>query len=166
MSKFKCIVITNFNNMKDESKYIKKMIGGSFNHITTDGLKYEVGTIDKKDCKSIYVELKCWLTTSISVDELIKLFKKRLRLKQHELTYGTFGGLIKGFFTSFDFAETKFHGKPGGTTYFILEVTLMADGRFDWYDKTLQGKLKGYGDDLYQLLKDIEVDFIFSAYSK
>lgn len=139
-----------------------KKTGGIKKYTNKDGIRIEVGTINKFDCKAVYVSWGCWVTTGIPLYKLIEAFRRRIRGNGYSYTNDKFKGLISNHFTSVDHTESKNH--KAETTYITFETTLFGD--FNWYDSSFQELLKQYALSYIELIIAVEEDFILTGYKK
>lgn len=145
-----------------EEKNLRKI--GTEKEIKHKFGKITVGTIDKKDCKSIYLKLSTWITPSGYLSESIDKIKRRIRANMFKIgnTYlDNFGTYI----VDFEFNQTHAKDKPLKKSYIAVEITLFpSDSRFE-YDNDMIFTLQNMGDTIFELINTID-DFDLAATKK
>ena len=113
-----------------------------------------VGTVNKRDCKSVYVRLECYVKPEVSLESSIALIRRRFIANQYQVSRTYFEGL-KSTIIDYRFPETKIKDKPSKVSFIAIEMTLLANDVF-CYDKDFIFTARMFGDTMFTLLETID----------
>jgi hypothetical protein len=126
--------------------------------------KITIGTMDKKNCKSIYLKLSTYITPQYSLFECIDKIRRRLRanmLRIGDIYLDDFGKYLM----EVQYNETSSMDIPGKKSYIAIELTLFPTDTTFVYTNDVVFALQNMGDTLFQLIDTID-DFELSPSRK
>jgi hypothetical protein len=92
--------------------------------------KITIGTIDKKNCSSVYLSLETRITPEISLTESIKAIRKRVKANIRFIS-STYIDNLDTYLIAIDYNQTKVKDLPGKTSFIRIELTLFGDFQFN-----------------------------------
>lgn len=120
--------------------------------------KIYVGSMNKKEGKTMYIKLSTYITPTDSLFDCVDKIKRRFKANMYRIAQTYFEEEFKTYLLSVEFNQTKVHDKPGKRSYIAVEVTLFAKNRFN-IDKDLIFAANNFGDTLFSLLETFTEDF-------
>lgn len=126
--------------------------------------KILLGTTNKFDCRAAYVRLETWVTVEESLEASIQAIRRRLIANMYRVSNIYFEGL-KSTLIDYQYNETKCYDKSGKKSFISIEITLLADDRFD-YDENFIYNCEAFGDTIFELLETLSNDFSMSISKK
>ena len=120
------------------------------------------GTVDKsKDgCFSVYVRLETWITVEDSLDTSIQAIRRRIIANRYRMFNIYFKGL-KSSLIDYQYNQTKGKDIAGKKSFISIEVTLLANDKFDWNEDFIFN-CEAFGDTLFELLETLSQHFDMS----
>lgn len=146
-----------------EEKKITKKLGTDKVFKNNNG-KIKIGTTNKFDCKAIYIRLETWVTPEESLQTSIEAIRRRFIANIHNLSNIYFEG-VKTYLIDYDYALIKENDKPGKKSFINIEITLLAENRFE-YNKDLIFDGEMFGDNLFTLLETLSNHFTMCSSKK
>ncbi len=122
--------------------------------------KIIIGTIDKTNCRAAYVRLETWVTVQESLETSIASIRRRIIANRYRIFNVYFEGL-KSSLIDIAYNKTKGYGYAGKKSFISIEITLLADDRFD-YDEDFIFNCQAFGDTLFELLETLSEYFDMS----
>ena len=93
--------------------------------------KIVVGTIDKKNCSSVYLSLETRITPEYSLVESVDKIRRKLKANMRFIG-STYLEQLDTYLIAIDYNQTKTQDKPGKVSFIRIELTLFGD--FEWDD--------------------------------
>lgn len=122
--------------------------------------KILVGTIDKTNCRAAYIKLETWITVEDSLETSIQAIRRRIIANRYRIFNIYFEGL-KSSLIDIAYNKTKGYGDAGKKSFISIEITILADDRFD-YDEDFIFNCEAFGDTLFSLLETLSEHFDMS----
>ena len=126
--------------------------------------KIVVGTVNSIDCKAAYVRLETWITTEESLETSIAAIRRRFIANLYNLS-NVYFECLKRSIIDYDYASTKDTDKPGKKSFVAIEITLLAEDRFE-FNKDFIFNAEMFGDSLFSLLQSLSEHFNISSSKK
>jgi len=142
-----------------EIKKNEKKLGAEKKFLHKNG-KILVGTTNRFDCRAAYVRLETWVTVEESLETSIQAIRRRLIANIYRVSNIYFQGL-KSTLIDYQYNVTKCYDKAGKKSFISIEITLLADDRFD-YDENFIFNCEAFGDTLFSLLESLNEHFDMS----
>jgi hypothetical protein len=147
----------------EEKKIIKKL--GRERVYAHEKGKILVGTINVKNCKTIFVRLETWLTPQESLFDSVDKIRRRIKANMRVFGPTYFENDYGSYMIDVDFNQTKGKDKPGKKSFIAIEVTISANKTFE-FNSDLLFVAKNFGDTLFSLLETLSEDFDISPSKK
>lgn len=120
--------------------------------------KIVVGTTNAENCKATYVRLETWMTTSVSLDASIEAIRRRFIVNLSKYTRIYFEDDVRTHIIDYDYSTTKLTDKPGKKSFVAIEITLLANSKFD-FDSDFIFSCQNFGDTCFSLLETLSSHF-------
>jgi len=127
--------------------------------------KILVGTINKKECTSIYIKLSTYITPKYSLFECVDKIRKRIKANSYLLNKTYFEDEYKDFLFEIQFNQTTSNDKPNKKSYIAIEFTIFAKNQFQ-FNSDLSFIGYNYADSIFSLLETFYDDFDISPSKK
>jgi hypothetical protein len=127
--------------------------------------KVLVGTINVKQCKTIYVRLETWITPEESLFTSVDKIRRRIKANMRVFGATYFENDYNTYTIDVAFNKTKEKDKPGKKSFIAIELTIYANNTFP-FDNNLLFVGKNFGDTLFSLLETLSEDFSISDTKK
>lgn len=122
--------------------------------------KIIIGTIDRVNCRAAYIKLETWITVEESLETSIQAIRRRIIANRYRIFNVYFEGL-KSSLIDIAYNKTKGYGDAGKKSFISIEITILADDRFN-YDENFIFNCEAFGDTLFSLLETLSNDFSMS----
>lgn len=116
--------------------------------------KVIVGTVNKRNCKSVYVRLECYVKPEVSLVESIAAIRRKFIANQYKVSR-TYFERLKSTMIDYGYPQTKGTDKPGKVSFISIEITLFAENVFE-FDKDFIFAARMFGDTMFTLLESID----------
>jgi len=127
---------------------------GKQNKYKIDNYNLIIGTLNKNECKSIYVQLNGYIKPSVSVLASIEAIRRKIIANRYQLSKKYFDGLKSSLF-ALEYNKTKSVDIAGKKSYISIEFTLFKD--FDFKEDNYSAYQ--FGIEFYELFKTMEEHF-------
>jgi hypothetical protein len=113
-----------------------------------------IGTVNKNECSSIYVQLNGYITPEVSILTSIEAIRRKIIANRYQVSKKYFDGLKSSIF-ALEYNKSKSVDIAGKKSYISIEFTLFDN--FDW--KVDNELAKEFGIEFYNLFKDMSEHF-------
>jgi hypothetical protein len=153
----------NFISLHKKDMETRKKLGKRIKTNHKNG-KIVIGTVNKIDCRAVYVRLETWMTPVESLESSIAAIRKRFIANTYKLSNIYFDGL-KTSIIDYDYLCTSSIDLPGRKSFVSIEITLLAKDRFE-FDKDFIFNGQAFGDNCFSLLETLSEHFSMSTTKK
>jgi hypothetical protein len=127
---------------------------GKENKYKIDNCNLIIGTVNKNECKSIYVQLNGYIKPQFSILTSIEAIRRKIIANRYQVSKKYFDGLKSSLF-ALEYNKSKSVDIAGKKSYISIEFTLFYD--FDW--KVDSVAAYQFGKEFYELFKTMEEHF-------
>lgn len=117
--------------------------------------KITVGTVDKNNCNSCYLKLSTYATPEYSIFESVDKIRRKVKANMQMIARTYLGDDYKTYLLATEYNQTVVHDKPNKKQYIAIELTLFANGSFE-FNKDFIFTLQQMGDTLFTLIDTVD----------
>jgi hypothetical protein len=136
----------------NRKKFIKTGTTKKFNY---KDLNFVIGTTDTKNTKAAFIELQMWMTSTRTLELSLNAIRRKFKSKLGKVSRIYIDGLKTSLIDYVHPCLTSAAAVMGKPTYISIEITLLADSRFQWDEDFIDG-CEHMGKSLFDILLEMD----------